>query len=234
MDILLENAHLLKFTFHLGCVYMGPDDKLQNEFANQSGYTDLSGQKYIIGCLVDEKGCGACGLFSRGICVSPYTTERLTGKSPDSIAMSIDFVNKDAKLYEDLRKMLYTFVDDEILIQYHGTPLVRKRLDLMEKFALDVEQITFKNTEIMRIYDEKVKVLDILLSEFEEMGCQIDDCNLGDPKLKSIPNEWYNYEESYDATKITISIMFHKQTRFYQTLKDIGFLGKFIPAALNI
>lgn len=200
MDILEQNKDKLKLTYYHGCSYMGVKNNKPH---------------YIIGALIDEKGCGACGWYSRGICVPSCTVQDLSNKDPDSTVLSIEFKVNDFELYETILQKLNCY-NDEIDIELHGDYHTSKRLGLKDNYLQNVEKINLENEEIKNQYNQLLSQLKFLHKKFVALGCHIDHYRIDEPCYTKIPHEWYEFEEGIDVTKSCITIMFHKQTQFYK------------------
>lgn len=139
---------------------------------------------------------------------------------PSSLQFNIRFKNaEDIDLYYKIEEVIKNFKNtDQVNFKFVPPPLQKDRLELKDEYKEQVDTIT-KENEIIR---EKYL---ILIKQLNELGCHCDHT----PTYKSIPDEWYNWVEYYDATKAGINICCHNKTEFYIFLKDNGMLDKYFP-----
>jgi hypothetical protein len=148
---------------------------------------------------------------------------------PDSLIFYIRFKDEtDLPLYLAIRKgleVLKTY--DEISINqlsYHNgnrkSYIIREKGNLYPVYEKEVAKIEKENKLI------EAKYL-VLVDQLEELGCDCDD--LKSPKYQTIPNDWYEWNESIDINRDSFNICCHKGTKFYQHLQKHGILNKYFP-----
>lgn len=210
MELLPQNKNNLSFFHHLGCVYMGTN--------NKCGW--IKGSEYTVGCIVDKSNCGVCGVISySGLCIPPKTVEELTGKSPDSIIFIVNFKKNDKSLYDDVKTLLMGYSDAQTEVWCTGNHIVRKKLDIMNQHTKDVEAVNKYNSSTIEKYRNKLIALNAYLEEnFGDMGCNLDECDVGNPKLRSIPDEWYHYVEYFDYSRLAITVCALIDSPFHKDL----------------
>lgn len=219
LTILKQNILNLDFFHHTGVCYLGVEMK--------SGW--IKGSKYNFGCIVNERGHGACGaLCAGGPVIPPYTTKQLYNKEPDSFMVVISFISGyDINLYENIKNALekYTNKEDqtEVLIN-QNTQRRRVNLGLIDKYASQAEDIFAKNKEVEKIYDEKLKKFYKFLKEFETLGCDINECDIGKPKLISVPDNWYKYDEEVILGDVAIIIFGRNNSKIQKDFIDLGLI----------
>lgn len=188
---------------------------------NKSGWRE--GTKYTIGCVIDDKGCGFCGVTCYGgPFIPPKTVRELTGKEADSIMFMVNFLKDDKALYEQIKTGLSQYENDETEVWCTGNGIVRKKLDIMDQHKDEVEDIKKYNENIKQLYTTRLKELELYLeAHFGELGCNLDECDIGKPKLRSIPDEWYHYAEFLDYTNLCIIVCARNGSLFHNELQKL-------------
>lgn len=135
---------------------------------------------------------------------------------PSSLSFNIRFKNKEDI---DLLNQLSLIKEDGIEVKIYNNCLKRERIKIKNDFKEKVDEITIRNEAVREKCDQ-------LIGQLEELGC---DCSDIYPKLELIPLDWYEWQESTDATLASITVLCHDKTLFYQFLKEHGILDKYFP-----
>lgn len=145
-------------------------------------------------------------------------------ENPSCVAFEIKFKSESesstADLYNEFQTMLINFKEttqDNIQINTYCPDPIRKNINTKPEYYDQVVAIKKENLETELTLNNIRKQLD-------NLGCHynIDDC-----PMKSIPLEYYNWDEYIDYSKAIIRIYCQSETKFYKLMNDFGLLHKY-------
>lgn len=136
---------------------------------------------------------------------------------PSSLSFNIRFKNKEDI---DLFNQLSLIKEDGIEVKIYNHSFKKEKIKIKDEFIKKANEITIKNEAIRDKCDQ-------LIEQLEELGCNCYD--IYPTTLEQIPLDWYEWQESYDATLASITVLCHDKTHFYLFLKEHGILDKYFP-----
>jgi len=138
---------------------------------------------------------------------------------PSSISFNIRFKNKDdIDLFNKLLSIIKKL--EGIDVKFYDNCLKKEKIKIKDEFREKVDEIEERNKNVREKYL-------ILIKQLEDLGCYLD--SISGPKYEQISNDWYEWQESYDATMVSINVLCHDNTHFYLFLKEHGILDKYFP-----
>jgi hypothetical protein len=151
---------------------------------------------------------------------SPYPTRNI--EPPKNVRFTVILKVDDETLYQAIGSWLEEFNDDEIDVTSSGSRCVSYKLEGIKDEYKEAYQLGLED------YNRKVARLEELIKEIEAL-------NLGNWLVElehttnsyNCPEEWY--KKTYMNSSYTVCC--HHKTRFYNWLKENGFLEKYVPAS---
>lgn len=160
---------------------------------------------------------GAVGRREPGVTEEDLKKPWVCPNIPSSLSFNIRFKNKEDI---DLFNQLSLIKEDGIEVKIYNHCLKRERIKIIDEFKEKVDEITIRNEAIRDKCDQ-------LIEQLEELGCNCYD--IYPTTLEQIPLDWYEWQESTDATEGSITVLCHDKTHFYRFLKEHGILDKYFP-----
>lgn len=176
------------------------------------------------GCYFDGNNyvLGAIGRRGPGVTEEDLKIPWICKGVPSSLEFNIRFNNiGDIDLYNKIKDIIVDIKNtDKIDVKTTDPPLRKNKINIKNEYKDQIDKITEDNKVLNNKYLSIIKQLN-------DLGC---DCyNLGEPIYQKIPNDWYEWEEYYDATGAGISVCCHSKTKFFSFLNENGILDKYFP-----
>lgn len=140
---------------------------------------------------------------------------------PKHLILTIMFKNKtDIDLYERILKVIRDLErNDHITINTTEPVTIRERSYIKDGYELEVKNIINYNTEISEKFN-------VLIQQLKDIGC---DCSNLYPVLRTIPDEYYQWDEYKDVQNASINIYCYHETCFYKFLQENNLIEKYMP-----
>lgn len=176
------------------------------------------------GCIYDGNGnyyYGPVGRRGPGVTDEDLKNPFVVPSIPTCLQYTISLKNNDAQLYKLIITALTDLKNsgDVIDVKMGGVRHVREKIKVKDECKEIVDKITLENNQLKDKFTS-------LADELDKLGCDTSD--VGCPKYKLIPDEYFEWNE-YDDYKTCISVGCHNGTIFYKFLQKNGLLEKYFP-----
>ena len=218
-ELKLDIKSVLSQTF----IFNGKNTKVEGDDINLSWHTGcihLGKGKYDIGAI------GSKGPRDNTRCcesnISNNDVKNKNSEIPDALVLYINTPTKKSfELVKEVITKISLIPEQEIEIKWIiSTQEIEKRIGVKNEYQDEIKSIQEYNELYISKYEKALKQLNDL---------DVDTDDVGAPRLKSIPNEYYEWEKTTNYNLCKFNIACHKNTEFYQFFKDNGILDSLFP-----